>query len=59
LLVLHGTADPIYPVEHGRRIADTVTGSRFVAMEGGGHELHPQDWSRMVEEIAAHSASAR
>lgn len=55
LLVLHGTYDPIYPIEHGRRIADTVAGSRLTAIEGGGHELHPSDWLQMVEEIGLHT----
>jgi pimeloyl-ACP methyl ester carboxylesterase len=59
LLVLHGTHDPIYPVEHGRWFEEAVPGSRFTAIEGGGHELHPQDWLQIVEEVAMHSTAQR
>ncbi len=57
LLVMHGTSDPLFPVEHGREIARIAPLSRFVAIEGGGHELHPMDWPRMIDEIAVHSAA--
>lgn len=57
LLVMHGTSDPLFPVEHGREIARIAPLSRFVAIDGGGHELHPLDWPRMIDEIAAHSAA--
>lgn len=57
LVVIHGTSDPVFPVEHGREIARIAPLSRFVAIEGGGHELHPLDWPRMIDEIAAHSAA--
>ena len=55
LLVLHGTSDPIFPVEHGAALADAVAGARLVRIEGGGHELHPQDWPIIVAAIVAHT----
>lgn len=55
LLVIHGTADPIFPVEHGATLAATVEGGRLVKLEGGGHELHPGHWDTIVHEIAAHT----
>ena len=54
LLVIHGTEDPIFPVEHGAALAKAVTGARLVRMEGGGHELHPDDWAAIVVAIVAH-----
>ncbi|CAH2406289.1 alpha/beta fold hydrolase [Mesorhizobium ventifaucium] len=54
LLVIHGTADPIFPVEHGAALAEAVAGARLVRIEGGGHELHPDDWAVIVDAIAAH-----
>lgn len=54
LLVIHGSADPIFPIEHGEALAETVPSARLVRIEGGGHELHPNDWPRIVEAIAAH-----
>jgi pimeloyl-ACP methyl ester carboxylesterase len=40
LLVLHGTADPVFAIEHGEALARAVTGAKFVKIEGGGHEIH-------------------
>ena len=55
LLVIHGTADPIFPVEHGAALAEAVPGGLLVRIEGGGHELHPQDWATIVAAITAHT----
>ncbi|TPI81058.1 alpha/beta hydrolase [Mesorhizobium sp. B2-8-9] len=54
LLVIHGTADPLFPVEHGEALAKAVLGAKLVKVEGGGHELHRNDWSQIIEAIAAH-----
>jgi pimeloyl-ACP methyl ester carboxylesterase len=56
LLVIHGTADPIFPVKHGAAFADTVPGTRLVRLEGGGHELHRDDWSEIVAAILEHTS---
>jgi len=55
LLVIHGTADPIFPVEHGAALVEAASGARLVRFEGGGHELHPDDWAAIVAAIVAHS----
>ena len=55
LLVVHGTADPIFPIEHGVALADAVAGARLVRIEGGGHELHPDDWTTIADAIVAHT----
>ena len=57
LLVIHGTADPIFPVDHGAALAAIVPGARLVRVEGGGHELHPADWDSYVAAITAHTAA--
>ncbi|WP_048648462.1 alpha/beta fold hydrolase [Nitratireductor soli] len=57
LLVIHGTGDPIYPVEHGRLLADTVPGARLIELAGGGHELHPADWDTIIGAIVAHTGT--
>ncbi|EJT02188.1 alpha/beta hydrolase [Rhizobium sp. CCGE 510] len=54
LLVIHGTADPIYPVEHGELLARTVKAAKLVRLEGGGHEIHSNDWEEIVSAIDAH-----
>ncbi|MER9657078.1 alpha/beta fold hydrolase [Mesorhizobium sp. M0152] len=54
LLVIHGTTDPIFPVEHGEAMAEAVAGAKIVRIEGGGHELHPEDWPVMSAAMVAH-----
>ncbi|TIT44247.1 MAG: alpha/beta fold hydrolase, partial [Mesorhizobium sp.] len=55
LLVIHGTEDPIFPIEHGAALAAAVAGARLVRIEGGGHELHPDDWAVIVDAIVTHT----
>ncbi|TPK58567.1 alpha/beta hydrolase [Mesorhizobium sp. B2-4-19] len=57
LLVIHGTSDPIFPVEHGEALAKTVAGAKLLRVAGGGHELHPQDWPAISAAILAHIRS--
>lgn len=54
LLVIHGTTDPIFPVEHGEAMAEAVAGAKILRIEGGGHELHPEDWPVMSAAMVAH-----
>ncbi|AZO65784.1 MULTISPECIES: alpha/beta fold hydrolase [unclassified Mesorhizobium] len=55
LLVIHGTDDPIFPIEHGAALAEAVAGAKLVRIEGGGHELHPDDWAVIVDAIVTHT----
>ena len=56
-LVLHGTEDPLFPVEHGKALAAAIPGARFVPLDGVGHEVPPrQVWDRFVAEILDHTA---
>ena len=57
LLVIHGTADPLFPVEHGEVLAGAVPGARLVKLDGGGHELHRGDWLEIVAAILYHTKS--
>jgi len=55
LLVIHGTTDPIFPVEHGEALTEAINGARILRIEGGGHELHPDDWTVISAAIVAHT----
>jgi pimeloyl-ACP methyl ester carboxylesterase len=56
-LVLHGTADPLFPLAHGEALRDAIPGARLVALEGGGHQQPPPAlWVLTVGELAAHTA---
>ena len=52
LLVIHGTADPVYPVDHGIALSEAVRGAKLVRIENGGHELHTADWDTIIGAIA-------
>lgn len=56
LQVLHGTADPVFPLEHGVALSQAVAGARLVRLEGGGHELHRAHWDTIIAAIARHTA---
>jgi pimeloyl-ACP methyl ester carboxylesterase len=59
LLVIHGTADPLFPIEHGLALARIVAGASMVRVQGGGHELHEVDWDTIIAAIVAHTADRR
>jgi pimeloyl-ACP methyl ester carboxylesterase len=55
-LVLHGTADPLFPLPHGEALRDAIPGARLVVLEGGGHQQPPPAlWDLTIEELAAHT----
>jgi pimeloyl-ACP methyl ester carboxylesterase len=55
-LVIHGTADPLFAVEHGEALADEIPRARLVTLEGAGHMLHPADWETVAQAILEHTA---
>ena len=59
LLVIHGTADPIYAVDHGIALSEAVSGAKIVCIDGGGHELHRADWDTIIGAIVMHTSTER
>jgi pimeloyl-ACP methyl ester carboxylesterase len=56
-LVIHGTADPLFPIAHGEALAAEIPGARLLVLEGLGHELPPRQlWDRVVPAILHHTA---
>jgi pimeloyl-ACP methyl ester carboxylesterase len=57
-LVVHGTADPMFPLAHGQSLAVEIPDARLVTLAGVGHEVPPpQLWATLVAEIAQHTSS--
>jgi pimeloyl-ACP methyl ester carboxylesterase len=54
-LVLHIRDDAVQPFDEGRRLAASIPGARFVALEGRNHCLLPGDpgWARFHDEVRA------
>ncbi|QLY32244.1 alpha/beta fold hydrolase [Nocardia huaxiensis] len=51
VFVMHGTEDPVVPVENGRYIAETVPNARTSYWEGSLHGLFIEDPERFVAEV--------
>ncbi|MCU1509040.1 MAG: hydrolase protein [Glaciihabitans sp.] len=59
-LVLHGTADPLFPYGHGEALAREIRGARLVPLEGMGHQMPPRDlWDTTIAEILSVSGGGR
>jgi len=55
-LVIHGTDDPVVPMEAAIDTAEAIPGARLMLIEGMGHDLpHGGAWPRIVEAVAAHT----
>jgi pimeloyl-ACP methyl ester carboxylesterase len=55
-LVVHGTADPMFPIEHGRALAREIADSRLVELQGAGHGVERADWDTIAGAIIDHTA---
>ncbi|RDI66374.1 alpha/beta fold hydrolase [Nocardia pseudobrasiliensis] len=51
VLVLHGTDDPVVPIDNGRYIADAAPDVRTSYWEGAQHGLFVEDTARFVAEV--------
>jgi pimeloyl-ACP methyl ester carboxylesterase len=54
-LIVHGTADPLFPVEHGEALARAIPDARLLLVDGAGHGIEPADWERLAAAIADHT----
>jgi pimeloyl-ACP methyl ester carboxylesterase len=57
-LVIHGTADPMFPLAHGEALAEEIPGARLMPLDGAGHGVYRSDWETIVDAIVEHSRSA-
>jgi len=55
-LVIHGSDDPLVPVECGKDTAEAVPGAELIIIEGMGHDLpHEGAWYQIIDAIVAHT----
>jgi pimeloyl-ACP methyl ester carboxylesterase len=54
-LVIHGSADPLFPLEHGKALAEEIPGARFRQLDGAGHGLQRADWPEVAAAILEHT----
>ncbi|MEN3268421.1 MAG: hypothetical protein V7646_5315 [Pseudonocardia sp.] len=56
-MVLHGTADPLFPFGHGEALAAEIPNASLVPLDGMGHEMPPpQLWDVVVPAIVAQTS---
>ena len=55
-LVIHGTADPMFPIGHGEALAQEIPGAKLLRLEGAGHGVERADWEVVVGAILEHTA---
>jgi pimeloyl-ACP methyl ester carboxylesterase len=58
-LVIHGTADPMFPLEHGEALAAEIPGATLLVLDRAGHGVDPADWEIIVPAIVAHTRAER
>jgi pimeloyl-ACP methyl ester carboxylesterase len=57
-LVIHGTADPMFPLEHGEALAAEIPGARLLRLRDAGHGVARADWAAIGGGILEHTAWA-
>jgi pimeloyl-ACP methyl ester carboxylesterase len=58
-LVIHGTADPMFPIEHAQALVEEITGARLLPLERAGHGIYRADWEAIAGAILEHTAARR
>jgi pimeloyl-ACP methyl ester carboxylesterase len=55
-LVVHGTADPFFPLPHGEALAREIPNARLLPLEGMGHGYPPEwTWDVFIPALLEHT----
>lgn len=57
-LVIHGSADPLIPVEVGMETAKAIPHARLLVIEGMGHDMPKGCWQKIIDEVSRHALQA-
>jgi pimeloyl-ACP methyl ester carboxylesterase len=57
-LVIHGTADPMFPLEHGEALAEEIPAAKVLQLEGAGHGVERADWETIAGAVVQHTAES-
>lgn len=56
-LVIHGTADPMFPLAHGEALAAAIPDAELLPLDGVGHEVPPaRTWDVVVPTLVRHTS---
>ncbi|MFJ2753193.1 alpha/beta fold hydrolase [Streptomyces sp. NPDC087297] len=56
-LVIHGTADPMFPLRHGEVLAQQIPAARLLALADAGHGIDRADWPTIVAAVLDHTGT--
>lgn len=57
-LVIHGDKDPFMSVEGGKETAQLIPGAKLLIIEGMGHDMPKEAWSKIIDAISTHTMQA-
>ena len=57
-LVIHGSADPMFPIEHGQALAHEIPDARLLSLGRAGHGIDPGDEETIAAAIIDHTTAA-
>ena len=57
-LVIHGTADPIFPLSHGVALAEEIPTAGLQPLAGAGHGIDRADWDLVIAAIRTYTSPA-
>lgn len=57
-LVIHGAADPMFPIEHGEALAEALPHARLLVLHEAGHGVAQADWPVIARAILDHTGDA-
>jgi pimeloyl-ACP methyl ester carboxylesterase len=56
-LVIHGTADPLFPYGHGEALAREIPHAELLPLEGVGHQVPPRPyWTPVIAAMLRHTS---
>lgn len=58
-LIIHGTDDKIWHLKNTGVLLEKIKGSKLITLEGTGHELHFEDWDRIIDGVTLHIANEK
>jgi len=53
-LIIHGTEDPLIPVDHGLAISKEIKNSKELIIEGMGHNFPTSRIPAIIEKMVSH-----
>lgn len=53
-LIIHGTEDPVFGIDHGHALHDAIPGAMLAVLEGMGHNMNTQFFTDITNHITKH-----